>query len=619
MNESIVEAIKDMLDKKGMDRNALVEIVESAFITVLKKQYEQEDAFSVTFNTERGDIEIFRMREVVADDEVENPELQIGVTAAQEVENDLEIGDDFVEMIDYRKFGRRTILNLKNALLQKTREVEKATLFEEYHAKIGEIIYADVYQVNPRTRDVTLNLEKVSFRMPAEERIPFEIYRRRGHIRVLIKDVQMKTSGEPEIIVSRADNRFIERMFELEVPEIADGIIHIRGISRVPGWRCKIMVESSDPRVHAVGSCVGMKGIRIQAIVRELRTEKIDIVEYNEDKVRLARDALVPTKPVNLEHGTEGSLNVIFSDPDYDKIRRNIEDEEARGVDPGDLPENSSDLPKDINIRLVEQLAGIEIVPTSESKFIADRLQDRELPLLEVDELSNEQYNRLEAAGYTTAEEVLDDRLENIALKSGLSEEEVTDIKHFLSGYFQDTKLQDIPELPDAIRDALLSMGYEFVDDVLDADQKLLLERTGLTEDQIAEAVGILTSYSEDDAVEVEPAAEDEETPEPSPEEKAPAAEEEDVTAEPEADASDDAAPEEGETAEPEVEVIDDAAPEEGDTAEPEADASDAAALEEGDTAEPEAEVIDDAALEAEPEADADAAVEDAEDEQPPA
>ena len=194
MNESIVGAIKDMLDMKGMDRNTLVDIVESAFVTVLKKQYEQEDAFSVTFNTDRGDIEIFRMREVVPDDEVENEELQIGLTAAKEVEDDLELGDDFVEMIDYTKFGRRTILNLKNAILQKTREVEKSTLFDEYHSKIGEIIYADVYQVNPRTRDVTLNLEKVSFRMPAEERIPFEIYRRRSHIRVLIKDVQMKSS-----------------------------------------------------------------------------------------------------------------------------------------------------------------------------------------------------------------------------------------------------------------------------------------------------------------------------------------------------------------------------------------------------------------------------------------
>jgi transcription termination/antitermination protein NusA len=503
MNESIVGAIKDMLDMKGMDRNTLVDIVESAFVTVLKKQYEQEDAFSVTFNTDRGDIEIFRMREVVPDDEVENEELQIGLTAAKEVEDDLELGDDFVEMIDYTKFGRRTILNLKNAILQKTREVEKSTLFDEYHSKIGEIIYADVYQVNPRTRDVTLNLEKVSFRMPAEERIPFEIYRRRSHIRVLIKDVQMKSSGEPEIIVSRADNRFIERMFELEVPEIADGIITIRGISRVPGWRCKIMVESTDPRVHAVGSCVGMKGIRIQAIVRELRTEKIDIVEYSSDKKRLVKDALVPTKPVNIEYGDESdTLQVIFTDSDFAKIRRNIEDEAARGVDSGDLPENESEFAKDINIRLVERLAVIDIVPTSESRFIAAKLQDRELPLLEVDELTDEQVTRLTEAGYETAEEVLDDQLENIIRKSDLPEAEVTEIKHLLGGYFQDTKIQDVLELPVEIRDAFIENGYEFVDDVMDADQRQLLEKTGLDEEQISEAVNIMTSYSEDEPVE---------------------------------------------------------------------------------------------------------------------
>jgi N utilization substance protein A len=368
-------------------------------------------------------------------------------------------------------------------------------------------------------------------------------------------------------------------MFELEVPEIADGIISVRGISRVPGWRCKIMVESSDPRVHAVGSCVGMKGIRIQAIVRELRTEKIDIVEYNSDKKRLVKDALVPTKPVNIEYGEESdTLQVIFTDSDFSKIRRNIEDESARGVEAGDLPENESEFAKDINIRLVEQLAVIDIIPTSESRFIAAKLQDSELPLIEVDELTDQQVTRLTEAGYETAEEVLDDQLENIVRKSDLQEDEVTEIKHMLGGYFQDTKIQDVLELPVEIRDTFIENGYEFVDDVMDADQRQLLEKTGLDEEQISEAVNIMTSYSED-----EPVDEKSSTKAGDPvevEEGATASADEEL---PETDSDDTESTEETETESGDPEEVVDGASAPADAESPEADSDDTAVTEETD------------------------------------
>jgi hypothetical protein len=322
-----------------------------------------------------------------------------------------------------------------------------------------------------------------------------------------------------------------------------------------------------------------MKGIRIQAIVRELRTEKIDIVEYNSDKKRLVKDALVPTKPVNIEYGEESdTLQVIFTDSDFSKIRRNIEDESARGVEAGDLPENESEFAKDINIRLVEQLAVIDIIPTSESRFIAAKLQDSELPLIEVDELTDQQVTRLTEAGYETAEEVLDDQLENIVRKSDLQEDEVTEIKHMLGGYFQDTKIQDVLELPVEIRDTFIENGYEFVDDVMDADQRQLLEKTGLDEEQISEAVNIMTSYSED-----EPVDEKSSTKAGDPvevEEGATASADEEL---PETDSDDTESTEETETESGDPEEVVDGASAPADAESPEADSDDTAVTEETD------------------------------------
>ena len=291
----IVDAVIQLLESKNIDRQDFQEVVQEAFISVLKKRFDSEENFSVTFNMDKGDIEIYREWTVVADGEVENEHLEMELTRAQTHDPDIEAGDDFVEIIDYRTFGRRAILNLKQALMHKIREIEKNAVYEEYKDRVGEIIHADVHQVD-RNRGVILNIDRVEFRMPSSEQVKSEKYHRGLPLRVLIKDVRRENNRDPEIIVSRSDPNFVRRLFEVEVPEIADGIIHIRKIARVPGRRTKIAVESSDSRIDPVGSCVGMKGVRIQAIVKELHDEKIDIIEWSQDPVVYISKAISPAR-----------------------------------------------------------------------------------------------------------------------------------------------------------------------------------------------------------------------------------------------------------------------------------------------------------------------------------
>jgi hypothetical protein len=248
-----------------------------------------------------------------------------------------------------------------------------------------------------------------------------------------------------------------------------------------------------------------MKGVRIQAIVGELKREKIDIIEYSSDKTRLVKNALVPTVPAMVEELPDGRIAAVFSDKDYQKILDNIQREQDEQVEEGDLPPNTSGNPKDINVRLVEQLVGVEIVPTTESRHIAEKLHEQEMEqeliLEDVDELTEEELDSLREGGYYYAEAVLDDPLEEVLAKTGLNEEQVAQIKQKIGAYFQDLKITDVLELPENIRNVFLECGYEFVDDVLDADNRSLKERTGLSDEDIATAVEILTRCSEDEQV----------------------------------------------------------------------------------------------------------------------
>ncbi len=492
---TIVDAVIDLLESKSIDRQDFQEVVESAFISVLKKKYDAEDSFYVTFNLDKGDIEIYREWQIVADGEVESEHLEMELTRAQELDPELEVGDEYVEIIDYRTFGRRTITNLKQALMHKIREIEKNAVYEEYKDRVGEIIHADVHQVD-RGRGVILNIDRTEFRMPPNEQVRSEKYHRGSSLRVLIKEVRRENNRDPEIIVSRADPNFIRRLFEVEVPEIAEGIIQIRRIARVPGRRTKIAVESNDPRIDPVGSCVGMKGVRIQAIVRELDNEKIDIINYSSDAESFIKKAMSPNKPLQVRLLGDNRALVVLSDEEYNKM---IERQQRRWETRNEGEEFAFMPNEDMVFRLASEISNYQLELINETEHIARQLHEEEieeeLGITDVMGVSEEVSSKLIDAGYYLAEKMLDVPLETLAEKSGLPLEVLRQTRRLVSSYFQDFKIADVVDLPRAYKEALMVAGYIYVEDFLNARSDEAIERTGLTEDDLVEVMSILADF----------------------------------------------------------------------------------------------------------------------------
>ena len=296
INKDIIDAFKIVATEKGIDKTNLSSIIEDLFINIIKKKYGEEyDNFSVIVNMEKGEIEIYQQKTVVK--EVADEVLEINLPDARKVEKGLNIGDMFIEVINPQNFGRRLINNAKQFFNQSLRDIEKQSIFDEYSEKIGEIIIGSVQQIQKERIFVTCDNKELI--LPKSEQIPSDRYRRGESLRAIIKKVDINSRG-PEVMISRSDNQFLEKLFQLEVPEIGDDIIEIKGVARVPGDRSKIIVYSSDKRIDAVGACVGMKGMRIQSIVRELNGEKIDIINWSNEPEILITRALSPAQPVDL-------------------------------------------------------------------------------------------------------------------------------------------------------------------------------------------------------------------------------------------------------------------------------------------------------------------------------
>ena len=296
INKDIIDAFKIVATEKGIDKTNLSSIIENLFINIIKKKYGEEyDNFSVIVNMEKGEIEIYQQKTVVK--EVADEVLEINLPDARKVEKGLNIGDMFIEVINPQNFGRRLINNAKQFFNQSLRDIEKQSIFDEYSEKIGEIIIGSVQQIQKERIFVTCDNKELI--LPKSEQIPSDRYRRGESLRAIIKKVDINSRG-PEVMISRSDNQFLEKLFQLEVPEIGDDIIEIKGVARVPGDRSKIIVYSSDRRIDAVGACVGMKGMRIQSIVRELNGEKIDIINWSNEPEILITRALSPAQPVDL-------------------------------------------------------------------------------------------------------------------------------------------------------------------------------------------------------------------------------------------------------------------------------------------------------------------------------
>jgi N utilization substance protein A len=313
MKSDIVESFSQMVKDKKMDRDVLESIIKDVFGMMIRKKYGVNTNYDVTVNMDKGDIEMYLMKSVV--DEVTDPEIEITPDEASERSGEeLSAGDEYVEVLDFVSFGRRHIVNLKQNLNQKIREIEKEIVYNDYKDLVNEIIVGEIYQLKPNFILLIHNGNEIIF--PKGEQIPKERYKKGESIRVYIKSVEKRPSGPPLIVVSRACDEFLEKLFELEIPEIYDNIIEIKGIAREPGERAKVAVYSYDDRIDAVGACVGMKGIRIHSIVRELANENIDVINFTDDIALYIARALAPAKLKDIYLDKEAKVAKIVADED---------------------------------------------------------------------------------------------------------------------------------------------------------------------------------------------------------------------------------------------------------------------------------------------------------------
>lgn len=412
MNSLIVEAFMQMAREKNLDKDVLAGIIEEVFGVLVRKKFGQDANFEVVVNMDKGDIQIFLEKEIV--EEVEDPSIQISLEEVEKLgnEEELEVGDFYVEEIPLESFGRRLINLARQTLNQKIREIEKVIIYKEYSEMIGEIILGDIYQV--RKNDLLINHNKHELLLPRSEQIPRERYRKGDTIRAVVKEVK-KTSHGPVIIISRADNMFLQRLFEIEIPEIYDGIIEIKGIAREPGERAKVAVESNDPRIDAVGACVGMKGVRIHAIVRELNNENIDVINYSNDPIEYIQRALGSAKLKAIEVNEDEKKCTVWADPSQVSliVGRN-----------------------GVNIRLAMKLTGYDIDVIREEKEI-EYTDDIELVELR-EELGDEIVDLLIDNRFDTAVEVLTAGVDELAEIEGLDKEKAEEIIEILKDQFEE-------------------------------------------------------------------------------------------------------------------------------------------------------------------------------------
>ncbi|HKK25677.1 MAG TPA: transcription termination factor NusA [Gracilimonas sp.] len=338
LSKQIISSFAEIAHEKGIDKDMLLSILEDVFRTMIRKKYESDDAFEVILNADRGEIQILHVQEVVPADELTDAVAEISFEDAQKIDPDIELYDELAQEIQITDFGRRAVTMARQQLAQRIREIEKDNIYEDYTDRVGEIILGDVYQVR-QNKDILVNHNGVELLLPKSEQIYKDRYRKGDTIRAVVTEVRMK-NGNPTVIISRTSELFLERLFENEIPEVFDGIIELVRIARAPGDRSKVAVLSHDERVDPVGACVGMKGIRIHAIVRELQNENIDVINFTPDKHEFIKRALQPAEVLKVELDEESKhANVLVP-----------ADEVSKAIGKGG-----------VNIRLASKLAGVEI------------------------------------------------------------------------------------------------------------------------------------------------------------------------------------------------------------------------------------------------------------------
>lgn len=407
---SMVDSFSEFKELKNIDKTTMISVLEESFRNVLAKMFGSDENFVVIMNPDQGDCEIYQNLTVVADGAVENPNMQIGLTDAREIDPECEIGEDVTKEIVFEKFGRRAILTLRQTLASKILDLQKDAIYTKFKAMEGEIVVGEVYQIWKR-EVLVLDEEHNELILPKEEQIPSDRYRKGETIRAVIKEVQ-NANNNPKVIISRTSPEFLRRLFEIEVPEIHDGLILLKGIARIPGERAKIAVESYDDRIDPVGACVGVKGSRIHGIVRELRNENIDVINYTTNPELYIRRALSPAKVSSIRINEEEKCAEVMLLPE----------EVSLAIGKGGL-----------NIKLATMLTGYQI---DVYRFTED---SDDIYLDEFsDEIDSWVIDALKGIGCTTAKAVLNMPREQIIDKADLEESTVDQVLDILKAEFED-------------------------------------------------------------------------------------------------------------------------------------------------------------------------------------
>ncbi len=416
MNHEIVESFAQMVREKGIDKDLLVGIIEDIFGMMVRKKYGPTAKFEVVVNMDKGDIEIYLEKEVV--EEVTDPIAQIDINEAKKSDTDIEIGEDFVEIVPMESFGRRLVVSAKQNLNQRIKEIEREAIYTEYTNSVGEIVVGEIYQIRKGRGEILVIHNKNELILPRSEQIYKERYKKGDTIRAVVKEVR-KSAGTPIVIISRTDPQFLMRLFEIEIPEIYDGIIEIKKIAREPGDRAKIAVLSHDDRVDAVGACVGMKGVRIHAIVRELNNENIDVINYTDDQLLLVTRALAPAKLKDIQIDVENKKVAVTVAADQVSLA---------------IGKNGQ------NVRLASKLTGFDIQLIKEAA--PEEEYDMELSEFR-EELGDVLFHKFFDENYKTARDVLDAKREELIAHLGIEPEKIDEILEMLRKGLEEAEIEE--------------------------------------------------------------------------------------------------------------------------------------------------------------------------------
>jgi len=409
-NINLIDTFSEFKELKSIDRATMIRVLEDSFRSVLIKRFGTDENFDVIINTDKGDFEIWRNREIVEDDELEDENLQISLTDAKKIDEDYEVGEEVTDEVRFLDFGRRAILSLRQNLSARILELEKDNIYHKYKDRIGDVITGEVYQIWKR-EILIQDDEGNELILPKAEQIPSDFFRKGDNVRAVVIKVEIRNNN-PLIIVSRTSPVFLERLFELEVPEIFDGLITIKKIVRMPGERAKVAVESYDERIDPVGACVGMKGSRIHGIVRELRNENIDVINYTTNIQLYIQRALNPAKINSIKVFEEDKRAQVYLRPE----------EVSLAIGKGGL-----------NIKLASQLTGYELDVYREME-----VDDEDVSLDEfADEIEGWILDEIKSIGCDTAKSVLDLSVEDLVKRTDLEQETIEEVIRILSAEFE--------------------------------------------------------------------------------------------------------------------------------------------------------------------------------------